>query len=124
MKPKNKNRYRRQAQFRGLLTVDAKQWPFGRKAKGSRKVIVKLLKLLGESLHKETFAQTNNGGCDQGPRQWATGGTDGRRPDGEPDCWIDHIRLGVLEINGEEVPCRIEVWECEDGTGFERYITM
>jgi hypothetical protein len=39
-----------------------------------------------------------------------------------PYCWIDSIDYGTCDVNGEEVPCRIEHWLCDDGTCYDEEV--
>jgi hypothetical protein len=41
-----------------------------------------------------------------------------------PDCWLDSFTLGMCDDNGVEVPCRLEYWECDDGSCFYREVLL
>jgi hypothetical protein len=41
-----------------------------------------------------------------------------------PYCWINAFEYGTCEIGGEEVPCRIEHWLCDDGTYYDKEVPL
>jgi hypothetical protein len=41
-----------------------------------------------------------------------------------PYCWIESLVYGTCYINGVEVPCCIEHWECDDGTSYDREVPL